>query len=214
MSIGKQIITCYFFLFYLGPMVGNLFFSKDIVSSYQLAPVTPHAIIIIAATYCLFYLLSKSRVPLLPKIRVQWLERALISIGGLYKKFRLAIALIFLPISWMYLQKGMSSYRYSSQGLSQADSPLMLYVVLLYVILTVDMFYAVMLGRVDVSRKLSKRDLENVLISTGLIVAANGTATMATKSQLAITRPFSLRQRSSARHRRDRRRATRSAPIP
>src|SRR2546428_12234469 len=66
MGKGHVVIGGYFLASYVVPMMANLAFAEDIVSSYTMYPLTWECVAVVAVGYLLFALFDASRVPPAP----------------------------------------------------------------------------------------------------------------------------------------------------
>ena len=181
MSNGHAVIGGYFLVAYVLPMAANLAFAEEIVPTYKVYPLTVECILAVGAVYLLFLLLSATRVPLAPAIDTGLAHPLIESLGRVYARWRIAIALVALPVGLMSFLAGQTSYRYSDEAISEADlvsRSLLLIVILLNVVITVDFVYRMFVSREAATRMGGKRFVENVLLALALVVMANGTISL------------------------------------
>src|SRR5437773_7553301 len=141
MSNGHKVIGGYFLVAYVLPMAANLAFAEEIVPTYKVYPLSVECILTVGAVYLLFLLLGVTRVPLAPAIDAGLVRPLIERLGRVYARWRIAIALVALPVGLMSFLAGQTSYRYSDEAISEADlvsRSLLLIVILLGVVITVD----------------------------------------------------------------------------
>jgi hypothetical protein len=188
---GQQVVTVYFAVTYLIPLVGNEFFSDRIISTYRIYPLTIPATLSIIAAYLLFLLISTTKI--LPSFG--WSPSSLTAtilnrIAAAYERWRGSIALVLLGVEVAYFYAGLNTYRYSETGISEISSTPRL--ILLFmgtignVIITVDLFQSMFARETESLTIKSKRYWQNILLAFVLVLSANGTATMG----LAMTTLF------------------------
>lgn len=175
MTNGERVITAYFIIAYLVPMVGNLLFPDKIETIYQISPLSFYSVVLLVATYVLFIVASRSKSTWRPPVRLQ---RLALRIARLYRRLRLTIAIVSVPLSWQYFVRGMNSYRYAAEGegISDLGSLLLLVVNVINVLATVDLMHAMLSKPAEVRNW--RTDLGSVLFGFALVLSANGTASM------------------------------------
>jgi hypothetical protein len=179
MTPGTYLVTAYFGVFYVIPMIGNILFRDDIYTIYHVAPLTPHVGVLLIGVFALFLLLSRGpTVRIAPAGLVEYLQRTAAAVGEAYQRRRLTFAMVFLGIAAAYAAAGAGNYRYLAEGLSETDSAAGIVVIMLNLVVTLDLFYCMFVRAVDRLEMFSRRHLANVLLSLGLILTANGTAAM------------------------------------
>lgn len=178
MSVGQRLITTWFVIAYLLPMIGNSLFPDDIVSSYQIFPVGPTAVWTLATTFLLFLGLSSFRAPMFPTLSFPVLSNWIFRIGRAYRRYRLPFAVASVGVAIVYMSSGLSRYRYVAESISETGSPLMLGTNVLNLVLTADVFHSMFLERNTGRRPESRLFLENNLVVLALALTANGTVTM------------------------------------
>lgn len=179
MNVGQRLITAYFVLFYLVPLVGNSVFGEKIETIYTVAPVTPYAILLLVGVFVLCLIMSRGpRVAMAPALLVSATRNTAKLVGGAYRRQRLPLAIVSLPFSVQHFVSGASGYRYLTEGVSEADSLFLLLIVVLNLIVTVDLFFCMFVRRDERPPFLSRRYVENVLLSLVLVITASGTAGM------------------------------------
>ena len=176
MSSGHVVIGGCLLVSYVVPMVANIAFADDIVSSYTMYPLTWECIAVVAAVYFLFVLLDATKIPLAPSFDVAPLRPFLEGLGRFYVRSRMVVAVVALPIGVASFLAGQTSYRYSEEAISAADlvsRGMLLSTIVLNVVITVDFVY-----RMFVSREAAGmgwvRACENVLLALALVAMANG----------------------------------------
>jgi hypothetical protein len=174
---GHKLIAASFVLAYAIPAAGNLVFGDAISTIYRRAPLTPYAVLLLAGVYVAFLALSAISVRVFPTLRSSRIRSLLDGMRALYLSVRLLIAIAALLLQALFLTGGLNSYRYSAAAISEVGSPLLFIGAIANVLITVDLFYW-MFVRPDVAGVLTRRYLENVLLSLTLVISANGTASM------------------------------------
>jgi hypothetical protein len=178
-SPGTRLVTAYFGVFYLIPMIGNLVFRKNIDTIYYIYPITPYVMTLFVGVFAMFMLLSRGpTIRIVPTSVVSYFGRSAVSLGSIYVKHRLAFALVLLCVSIYYAALGAGNYRYLAESLSESDSPLAIIVIVLNLVVTLDLFYCMFArpaGKIELRSRLY---LENVLLAVCLVLTANGTGGM------------------------------------
>lgn len=174
-----MVVTAFYFIAYVFPLVGNLLFHDDIVPTVQVFPLTSMVLFVLAATYLLFLVFASSRAPILPRMHLRRLASLVRRGYAVYRRRRTLVALGILGLSVAFIASGLSDYRYSSQGISQTGSPVLLLLIfltgVLRVVVLADLFYNMFVSRRRLPRFLSRVWRENVLLSSALLLMADGT---------------------------------------
>ena len=179
MGSGSRVVLVYFALTYWLPMIANLLLGDKLVSSYRIYPLTTAAIAQVFGVYCLFGALRTSGIPILPSVSFSEPRRALQRVGSIYSRARTAVAVIALALAVVNFASGLTAYRYASESISEVGSPALLLMIIVNVLVMADLFYFMFVRSREERIALgSRRYLENVLLSTALVVSASGIASM------------------------------------
>jgi len=174
---GRRIITAYFLLAYVGPLLANQLFADHIESSYKLFPLNLLTVISIAGSYSLFLMLSSVEIQIFPPLDAILVRGAVGVAGRLYRKYRLMIGLVGVVLGAMSLSTGLTSYRYSEVGMSDsgfADFSLLLAVIVINLVITGDFFYRIFAEPRTAEFLTRRRFVENVVLAMALVTAADG----------------------------------------
>ena len=177
MGKGHVVIGGYFLASYVVPMMANLAFAENIVSSYTMYPLTWECVAVVAAVYLLFALFDASKIPLAPAFDVTSVRPPLEGLGRLYVGSRMVVAVVALPIGVASLLAGQTSYRYSDEAISAAELvslAMLLATIVLNVVITVDFVYRIFVSREAAAKMGWRRTTENVLLALALVMTANG----------------------------------------
>ena len=178
MNPGLKLITVCFIFMYALPLFSNTIFLDKIPTSYKVYPVTANSLGSLGAVYTVFLLLYFGKVRLFPRVSSVTLRGMVLLAGRVYLRVRLIVANATLAVALTVFMSGAGDYRYTSGGLMQTGSPLVFIMMLIEVCITVDMIYCMFIRQEERISILSKRYLENILLSLGLMLGANGTASM------------------------------------
>jgi len=179
MGSGSRVVLVYFALTYWLPMIANLLLGDKLVSSYRIYPLTAAAIAQLFGVYCLIVVLRTSGIPVLPSVRFSALRWPLQRIGSIYSRARTVVAVVALALAVVNFASGLTAYRYTSESISEVASPALLLMIIVNVLVMADLFYFMFVrSRDDRIAVGSRRYLENVLLSTALVVSASGIASM------------------------------------
>jgi len=177
MTNGQRVITGYFLIAYVVPLIGNVLYPEKIETIYQIFPLSPYPIVLFVAIYALFMLLSRVvREP--GRVTTPRLQRSIAKTAALYRRIRTAFGAVALLLSWQYFASGMNSYRYApeGEGISDLGSILLLGVNVINVVATVDLLHAA-LNQPSVSSDRSTY-IGTLLLGGAVVLSANGTASM------------------------------------
>src|SRR2546427_4774708 len=177
MSSGHVVIGGCLLVSYVVPMVANVAFADDIVSSYTMYPLTWECVAVVAAVYSLFALLDLTKIPLAPAFDVAPLRPFLEGLGRFYVRSRMVVAVVALPIGLASFLAGQTSYRYNEEAISTADlvsRGMLLGTIVLNVVITVDFVYRMFVSRESAAGMGWVRACENVLLALALVAMANG----------------------------------------
>jgi hypothetical protein len=176
LTIGQQFVTVYFGIAYLLPMVGNVLFDEYIVSSYIIMPLTLYAAVMIIGVYVLFLILSTVNIPSGIVPGASLIRPMALDIGAIYTGLRPFIAVIAALFAAMSLISGSVGYRYGAQGISELNSPLLVILIVLRIIIGLDLFYCMFVKAGETDKPFTRRYLQNILLSATLLISANGVA--------------------------------------
>ena len=171
---GRRLVIFYFVVAYAWPWVGNVLLGDQLLSPFRRAPLTPYAVGLVAGTFLLYTLFSRSvflvprRAPSRPKMS-RWLATA----GRTYSRYRLVTALAALWLSSMYYATGLNSFRYSVLPLSEVGSPLLFVTNLVMTAVGIDLF-VMMFMRDPADARPPRRVIEDLIFSVSYLFAANG----------------------------------------
>jgi hypothetical protein len=178
MSGGQRVVTAFYLLFYVVPLIGFTLLPHRLETPYRTAPPSWYALLLLAGTYSLFLALSVFAAGSAARVRWRRLTRVAAWFGRVYRRRRLAMAVALLALVPVYLSAGYSGYRYDPQNLSEINSSLLLFVVAVHHLILLDVFYSLFV-QPQPRRSLPVRyRLESVLLASLLVFFANGTASM------------------------------------
>lgn len=177
MTNGQRVVTGYFLIAYVIPLLGNVLFSDEIQTIYQIFPLTTYTIVLLVLIYGLYMLMSR-RPRVTGRLVAPRLHRAIGRMGVIYSRARPYFAAASLLLAWQYFASGMNSYRYAPEGESISDlgSFLLISVNVINVVGTVDLLYGAMNRSVGMSDRWTY--IGTILLGAALVVSANGTASM------------------------------------
>lgn len=165
---------------YLLPLGGQLLWGDQIVSTYNVYPLTRTAVMEIVATYGLFLFLISygAHMPLLPlRGAIDLLRPILVQLGRLYCRVRLAVGVAGVSLGVLVLSSGLSSYIFMETELSQRDpgSTMLLMAGSVWRQgVLVDLIYSMFVSSVRARNHSRRWSCENILLSVGLLTLANG----------------------------------------
>jgi len=171
---GHRLVIFYFVVTYAWPWVGNVLLGDQLLSPFRQAPLTLYAVGLVAGTFLLYTLFSRSvflvprRAPSRPKMS-RWLATA----GRTYSRYRLVPALAALWLASMYYATGLNSFRYSVLPLSEVGSPLLFVTNLVMTAVGVDLFVMMFLRNPADARPL-RRVIEDLILSVSYLLSTNG----------------------------------------
>ncbi len=176
MTDGQKVVTAYFGLFLLVPMLGGWLLGDVIAGSYIVRPLTAEAMLLIVGGYIGFLLLGAVR--LLPPVRAAALHRLLCRLGVSYLRVRPVIAAVMFLVAVSFFVGGGNSYRYAVERISDAGSRIVFVSAMLIIVASVDLCYCIFVRwRHRPSATLQRRTAD-AMIGGALVLFANGTASL------------------------------------
>lgn len=142
MTLGQRVITIYFLLFYIVPLLGNFVFKNSITSSYKIYDVNFHTISLLLIVYSSYHLLV-NKVNFEKIIcRVKFIRKIIFAFANWYSCYSTIVALICCALSVYGVLIGFNKYRYIYDSISSGNSIFML-IIVANAIATIDLFLSI-----------------------------------------------------------------------
>jgi hypothetical protein len=172
---GVRIVSMYFAIVYVFPLVGNWWLAESIISSYDIYPLTVGAVAVLVTTYLLFRALVALTPPARPADLRSRVDRVLSRVRALYGRHRLALGLVAVPLALENLLGGLTSFRYALEGIASRETVILPLMMVISAAATADLFYFMFVRDQDAPLSRRRR-FESLLLSASLVIAANGIA--------------------------------------
>lgn len=173
---GRKVITFYFLLAYIMPLIGNSIFSDSISTPYKIFPFSVYAIIMLLCSYLLYWIFSSIRFSSSCNRQQSVILRGL---SNAYSRSRLIIAISSILIGLLNLEFGLTSYRYQAIGMSEQHHTIILFLgVILNQIAILDLFYHIFCNPYGSTYRDRKYKISTYCFLLAMFLLANGIGTM------------------------------------